>query len=80
LKEQLRQEKVLTRTKKIRIDDLTKKLLRLRDNSKDEEPMQQIMSSKYNEILILKKKLHLTDLDHVQTPELQAIQRKKIRF
>jgi hypothetical protein len=77
LKEQLRQEKVLTRTKQIRIDDLMKKLLRLRDNSKDEEPMQQIMSSKDNEILILKKKLHLTDLDHVQTPELQAIQREK---
>jgi hypothetical protein len=64
----------------MRIDDLMKKLLRLRDNYKDEEPMQQIMSSKYNEILILKKKIHLNDLDHVQTPELQAIQQEKIIF
>ena len=35
------------------------------------------MSSKDNEILILNKKLHLTHLDHVQTPNRQAIQWEK---
>jgi len=65
LKEQLRLENLLTRTKEIRIDDLQKKLLRLRKNSKDEEPMKKIMRSKDNGIIILNKKVHLTNLDHV---------------
>jgi hypothetical protein len=77
LKEQLKQEQTLSRIKQIRVEYLEKKMLRIRDNSKDDEPMQQLISLKDKEIAILKNKLHMTDHDHVQTPELIAIQQEK---
>jgi hypothetical protein len=39
--------------------------------------MQKLIISKYNDILILKKKLHLTNIDHLQTSKLQVIQWEK---
>jgi hypothetical protein len=77
LKEKLKQEKTTSRVRHMRIEDLEKKLLRIRDNATDEEPIQEMITSKDNEIIILKRQLKMIDLDHVQTPEIMAIQKEK---
>jgi hypothetical protein len=77
IKEQLRLEKLLTRTKQMRIEELENMMLKLRDDSKDIEPMQDLINTKNTEILTLKQQLNLTNVDHVQTPELKAVQQEK---
>jgi hypothetical protein len=77
LKEQLKQEKTTSRVRQMRIEDLEKKLLRIRDNATDEEPIHELITSKDNEIIILKRQLKMIDLDHVQTPKIMAIQKEK---
>jgi predicted RNase H-like nuclease (RuvC/YqgF family) len=77
LKQQLKQEQTSSRVKQMRVEYLEKKLVKMRDDATNEEPIQNMVSAKDNEIAILKKKLNLSDVDHVQTPELLAIQKEK---
>jgi hypothetical protein len=55
LKQQLKQEQTSSRVKQMRIDDLEKKLVKVRDDATNEEPIQKMVSDKDNEISILKK-------------------------
>jgi hypothetical protein len=77
LKKQLKQEQISSRVKQMRIDDLEKKLVKVRDDATNEEHIQKMVSDKDNEISILKKQLKLFDVDHVQTPKLLVIQKEK---
>jgi hypothetical protein len=61
----------------MRIGELENLLLKLRDASKYIEPIQDLINTENTEILTLKKQLNLTNIDHVQTPELKAVQQQK---
>jgi hypothetical protein len=54
LKEQLKQEKTTSGVIHVRIKYLENKLLIIRDNSIDEAPIQELITSKDSEIIILK--------------------------
>jgi hypothetical protein len=77
LKQQLKQEKTSSRVNKMSVEDLEKKLVKMRDDATNEEPIQKMVSAKDNEIDILKKKLKLSNVDHVKTPDLLVIQKEK---
>jgi hypothetical protein len=59
------------------VEDLEKKLVKMRDDATNEEPIQKMLSDKDNEISILKKKLKLSNVDHVKTPDILVIQKEK---
>jgi len=61
----------------MRIYALEKKLVKVKDDATNEEPIQNMVSDKDNEIAIMKKQLKLSDVDHVQTLEILAIQKEK---
>jgi hypothetical protein len=57
----------------MRVQYLEKKLVKMRDDATNEEPIQNMVSSKDNKVSILKKKSNLYDVDHVQTPYILSI-------
>jgi hypothetical protein len=80
LKQQLKQEQTSSRVKQLKVEDLERRLVKMRDDATNEEPVQRMLNEKDNEISILKKKLKMSDVDHVQTPELLVIQKEKERL
>jgi hypothetical protein len=77
LKTRLKNEKLATRTKHIRVEELEQWIIKIRANPKDEASIQAIIKTKDKEIQVLKKKLKIPGIDHVHTPEIQTIQAKK---
>ena len=52
----------------------------MRDDGTNEKLVQRMLNDKDNEISILKKKLKMSYVDHVQTLELLVIQKEKERL
>jgi hypothetical protein len=72
LKTQLKNEKLATRTRQIRVEELEQWIIELGTNPKDDASIQALMKTKDKEIQVLKQKLKIPGIDHVQTPELQG--------
>jgi hypothetical protein len=77
LRTQLKNEKLATMTRKIRVEEIEQWIIELGVNPKDDASIQALMKEKEKEIQVLKQKLKILGIDHVQTPELQAIQVEK---
>jgi len=77
---QLKNEKLATRTKKIRVEELEQWIIDLGVNPRDEAFVQALMKTKDKDIQVLKKNLNILGIDHVQTLELQAVQAEKYRL
>jgi hypothetical protein len=77
LRTQLKNQKLATRTRQIRVEELEKWIIELGVSPKDKAFVQALIKSKDKEIQVLKQKLKIPGIDHVQTPELQAIQAEK---
>jgi hypothetical protein len=77
LRTQLKNEKLGNRSRQTRIEELEKWIIELGANPRDEASIQALINTKDKEIQVLKKKLNIPGIEHVQTPELQAIQAEK---
>jgi predicted aldo/keto reductase-like oxidoreductase len=69
-----------SKTRQIRAQDLEQWIIELGGNSKYEAPIQAPMKKKDKEIQVLKQKLKILGIDHVQIPELHAIQVEKYQL
>jgi chromosome segregation ATPase len=77
IRNQLKQEKLANRTKQMRVEELEQWVMDLGENPQDATSVQALMKTKDTKIQALKKRLNIPGIEHVQTPELQAIQKEK---
>jgi len=70
LRTQLKNEKLATRTRQIRVEELEQWVKGLGENPRDEASLQPLIKTKDIEICTLKKRLNIPGIDHVQTPKL----------
>ena len=68
IKTQLKNEKLATRTRQIRVEELEQWIIELGTNPKDDASIQALMKIKDKEIQVLKQKLKIPGIGHVQTP------------
>jgi hypothetical protein len=66
----LKQERVATKANRIQINELERKIISLGEDPKNMTVVGDLIKEKDNEINILKKKINVPDVQHVQTPEL----------
>jgi hypothetical protein len=77
IEKQLTQERVATKANRIQINELERKIISLGEDPKNMTIVGDLIKEKDNEIKILKKKINVPDVQHVQTPELQASHEEK---
>jgi hypothetical protein len=61
---------VATKSNRIHINELERKIISLGEDPKNPIVVGDLIKEKDNEINILKKKINVLDVQHVQTPEL----------
>ena len=74
---QLKRERVATKSNRIQINELERKIISLGEDPKNLTIVEDLIKEKGNEIKILKKKLNVPNIQHVHTPELQASHEEK---
>jgi hypothetical protein len=80
IKNQWKQEKVEISENKIRINELEKCIIDLGADPNDAKSVPAPIKSKDTKIQVLKKKLKMHNVDHVQTLKLQEMKREKDLF
>jgi hypothetical protein len=69
---QLKQEKLATNAKQIQVIELEKNIVSLSENPKNIVVVEDLIKQKNNQIKVLKKKLNVPNIQHVQATKLQA--------
>jgi hypothetical protein len=68
---------VVTKANIIHINELERKIISLREDTKNPTVVGDLFKEKDNKINILMKNLNFPNVQHVQTPELQASHEEK---
>jgi hypothetical protein len=76
----LKKERVATKSNRIQINELEKKIISLGAYPINMKVVGDLIKEKHNEINIFKKNLNDPKVKHVHTPELQAMIRKRSSF
>jgi hypothetical protein len=77
IRNHLKNEKLSNITKQMRVEEMEEWIMDLGENPQDASSVQALMKTKDIEILELNKRLNIPRIDHVQTSELQEIQKGK---
>jgi len=60
-------------TRQVRVEEIEQLIVELGANSKYEASIQALIKTKDKEIQVLKQKIKIPEIDHVQTSKLQTI-------
>lgn len=73
---QLKQEKIATRIMYMKIDELEQLIIKLGENPKEATSIQDLIKSRDIEIQVLRRKLKMHNIEHLQTPKLEEVQKE----